>query len=224
MHLPPAVQRRRFYAKLAWGDDYSSILRLEASTNSAALDELVPLSQYARRQLKKGGTAAKQLEERLLLRRNDIAGYVQRAGNVHAVPWSQAMRGISFLNDQIRTATWDQERSARRVVSRQYALWTLEEMAACRPPPPFDVHDGIFAIGFDQTYVRGPGVWRALSPRARVRRLPLARRARDIGFAVQGVELAVHRGTDRSGRSTQTGASAHVPTTGWCTSMARIGR
>lgn len=157
-HLSPAVQRRQFYAMLAWQTDYSAIIRLEASTNSAAVNEVVSISQYARRILRQSGAAAEQMEERLHLRRNDIVGYIQRVGNVHAVPWPQAMRGISFLNDQICSATWDQERKGRRVVSRAYALWTLEEMAACRPPPPFDVHDGIASIGFDQTYVRGPGV------------------------------------------------------------------
>jgi hypothetical protein len=157
VHVAPAVQRRRFYAMLAWRTDFAAILELEASTSIPAVDELVGISGYARRQLRKGGTAAEQLAQRISFRQNDIAGYIQRSRNVHAVPWSQAMRGISFLNDQIRTATWEQERKGRRVVSRLYAIWMLQEMADCRPPPAFDVHDGIKSIGFDQTYVRGPG-------------------------------------------------------------------
>ncbi len=41
------------------------------------------------------------------------------------------------------------------MVSRGYAIALLEEMRDCRPPPPFEEHDAVFSIGFDQTYVSG---------------------------------------------------------------------
>ena len=47
-HLSPAVQRRRFYAVLAWQNNYSETLRLEASTNEPFVEELPGISQYAR--------------------------------------------------------------------------------------------------------------------------------------------------------------------------------
>ena len=161
-HVSPAVERRRLYAMLAWRSDYADILRLEANTNRETISNLGEQRQsgYAKRLIRKGGEAAERIERASELRLNDVAGFLARAGNVHVVPWSQAMRSISFLHDQVSTATWSQERHARRVVGRPYAMSVLEEMVECQPPPCEERHDTIWSIGFDQTYVRGAGVAR----------------------------------------------------------------
>ena len=49
------------------------------------------------------------------------------------------------------------ERRARHVVCRAFAMTLLVTMAACRPPPPFEVHECINAFVIDQTYARTGG-------------------------------------------------------------------
>ena len=85
--VPPALLRRQFYASLAWEADYSTILKLEASTCGTEVTELVAISDYARRTLRKGGAAAERLQERVSLRRNDIAGYISEFQLLASAPF-----------------------------------------------------------------------------------------------------------------------------------------
>ena len=92
-------------------------------------------------------------------RLREAAQHLQRAKNVLHVPFSQAMKAIAFLCAGVSKAVWAAERKARRVVSREYAVLVLREMAACRPPPPFELQEPhiIASIAFDQTYAKAAG-------------------------------------------------------------------
>ena len=94
------------------------------------------------------------------MRINDIQGFLVRSANMHFVPWSQSMRTVSYLHDQVNKVTWAAECHARRLAGRPYAVALLEDMCKCRPPPEFELHDALFAIGYDQTYVSSAGIAR----------------------------------------------------------------
>ena len=85
--------------------------------------------------------------------------HLQRAANVLFVPFSQAMKAIFFLCSGVAKPVWAAERKARRVVGREYAEQVLEQMALCRPAPPYELHRSsvLVSIAFDQTYVKAAG-------------------------------------------------------------------
>jgi hypothetical protein len=89
----------------------------------------------------------------------DIAGFLQRSANVLFVPFSQAVKAVSFLYSNVSGPTWVAERKAKRVVGRAYAERLLDAMLLCRPPPRFEVQsvEVIASIGVDQTYAKAAG-------------------------------------------------------------------
>ena len=87
----------------------------------------------------------------------DAAGTLQRSKNVHYIPFSQAVKAVSFLFTRVNGAVWAAELRNRRVVCKAWAQKFVREMARCKPPPPFEEHAEVYVIGFDQTYARGAG-------------------------------------------------------------------
>ena len=112
------------------------------------------------RRLMQGGTTegmrtVAAVESRLL----DCVGFLERSRNRNKVPISQAAKGIAYLASGVGKPVWVAERKARRVVGKEYVTDLLREMAACRPPPSFEVQSTsiIASIGFDQTYAKSGG-------------------------------------------------------------------
>jgi hypothetical protein len=162
MLMSPAEQRRRLYSLLAWRHDYACILDMEIESNREKFDGMASeyVSGYSRAVLRAGGDAGLRLARNIDMRMNDIQGFLARSANMHFVPWSQSMRTVSYLHDQVNKVTWAAECHARRLAGRPYAVALLEDMCKCRPPPEFELHDALFAIGYDQTYVSSAGIAR----------------------------------------------------------------
>lgn len=156
-----AVERRQLFARLLWLDDYKPILEAERAAQQPLLATLTReyTSAHTRRLMagdsSNGLRAIQQVESRL----RDCIGFLDRSRNRNAVPISQAAKGIAYLASGVAKPVWAAERKARRVVGREYIMDLLREMAACRPPPPFEVQSPsiITSIGFDQTYAKSGG-------------------------------------------------------------------
>ena len=158
-----AVERRQLFARLLWLEDYSLIFAAEAATHAPLLGALASTytSAHSRRLMRsdtpEGLRAAQAVEQRL----RECVGFLERSRNRLHVPVSQAAKAIAYLASGVAKPVWEAERKARRVVGREYAMDLLNEMVACRPPPPFEEQDRfiICSIGFDQTYAKaGAGV------------------------------------------------------------------
>lgn len=66
-------------------------------------------------------TAAQLVADRM----NDVVGHLQRSRNKDFIPFSQAVKGVSFLYFLIHPTAWHRERSMRQVVGRQWATKLL---------------------------------------------------------------------------------------------------
>ena len=161
-----AVARRQLYARLLWLADYTLVFAAEAAVNAELLRSLVATytSTHTRRMMQhdtlEGHRAVHAVERRL----QDCVGFLERAKNKDHVPISQAAKAIGYLCSGVAKPVWVAERKARRVVGREYTMELLREMAACRPPPPFEQQEReiICSIGFDQTYAKaGAGTGRS---------------------------------------------------------------
>ena len=99
-----------------------------------------------------GAAAAHAVSTRL----HECVTFLERARSRKEVPLSQAAKAIAFLASGVPKPVWAAERMQRRVVGREYAIQVLEEMATCRPPPPFEEQERsiISSICFDQTYAK----------------------------------------------------------------------
>ena len=89
-------------------------------------------------------------------RLGDCIGFLNRTRSRLHITVAQVVKAISYLASATSKAMWATERKARRVVGREYAIQVLQEMASCRPPPPFAEQERelICSIAFDQTYKR----------------------------------------------------------------------
>ena len=161
--VPPAPklsahERRQLFARLLWLEDYMLVFAAEAATNRDLLQSLtltytsVHTRRLMQRDTSEGLHAAQAVERRL----TDCIGSLERSRNFKHVPISQAAKAIAFLCSGVAKPVWEAERKARRVVGREYAIQLLNEMAICRPPPPFEEQERtiICSIGFDQTYAK----------------------------------------------------------------------
>jgi hypothetical protein len=149
-----AAARLRAYAVLAWEDDYEPMFMLEAELNGAVAEAERYESSYRARQVRGGDENARR---RSVKRISADLERLRRERNVHYVPFSQAVKGAVFLIDQVKSATWDAERRARRVVKREYAHDLLQAMVDVRPPPPEPANDDVDFFVFDQTYASAGG-------------------------------------------------------------------
>lgn len=162
-----AVQRRQIYARLLWLHDYTLVFKAEAATSVQLLQELTAAftSAHTRRLMQRDTATGLQTAQAVESRLRDCMGFLQRSANRNHVPISQAAKAIVYLAAHVTKAIWIAERKARRIVSREYAIWLLQEMAVCRPPPSFEEQsrEMICSIAFDQTYAKagaGTGVSR----------------------------------------------------------------
>lgn len=153
----PAAKRFALFAMLAWTWDYGIIINAERSMHDVLVHEMAAewTSGYMRRGM--NGADHEQATAKIMDRMNDIAGNLDRSRNVHFIPFSQAVKGVSYLYSVVPGNQWARERALRRIVGRQWAKELLEHMADCRPPPPFEQSNWLWSIAFDQTYVRKAG-------------------------------------------------------------------
>ena len=153
-----AVERRQIYARLLWLDDYRLVFAAEAALHAPLLGSLMEtyVSAHTRRLMHsdtpEGARALQAVEQRL----RDCVGFLERSRSRLHVPIGQASKAIAYLASGVAKPVWEAERKARRVVGREYAMDLLNEMAHCRPPPPFEEQSRkiICSIGFDQTYAK----------------------------------------------------------------------
>ena len=157
-----AVERRQLFARLLWLVDYRPIFAAEREMSSSLLELLKSnyTSTHTQRLMQsctaEGERAVAAVEARL----GDCISFLDRSRNrlLH-VPFAQVTKGISYLATRTSKVTWAIERKARRVVGREYVIEVLQEMAHCRPPPPFEELDReiLCSIAFDQTYAKAGG-------------------------------------------------------------------
>ena len=149
-----ADDRILLYAQLAWAPDYKEIFRFEAEINGS-LDSVEDYaSGYRKRQMRAG---VEGVAEDSAMRISEDRERLERERNVHYVPFSQAMKGVNFLIDQVPTHTWRVERKAKRVVGRAYATKLLWQMLECRPPPSTPENEFFQMFVYDQTYATAGG-------------------------------------------------------------------
>ena len=153
-----AAERRQLFARLLWLADYRLIFAAEAELNASLLQALTReyTSDYTRRLLRLDSLEARRAAQAVEHRLRDSIGFLERSRSRLHVPISQAAKAVAYLCSGVATPVWVAERKARRVVGREYAEQLLREMAACRPPPPFEEQERaiICSIGFDQTYAK----------------------------------------------------------------------
>ena len=154
-----AEVRLQIFAKLGWLQDYTPILEMERFYNGQLQEDLQDshLSGYARRLIRSGGERGDDVLRRQQGRVGDVVGMLQRGANVHAVPFSQAVRAVSWLYCRVSKPVWETERRNRRIVGKAWARRLVQQMARCKPPPPFEPDMRLVSIAFDQTYARGSG-------------------------------------------------------------------
>jgi hypothetical protein len=160
----PAVnsswQRFNVYAMLAWSYQYKEIAELEELRFEDQVDELVAdnSSKYMRRQMRAAGSTGEESTRRMRDRMGDTAGALWRSQNVRNIPFTQAVKAVSYTYSRVSDVHWVRERRLRRVAGRPFARTLLEVMADNRPPPAFEVDDDVVSVAFDQTYCRKSGV------------------------------------------------------------------
>ena len=154
-----ADYRMQCFALMAWLRDYRPLLQMESAADGELQQELQEsfVSGYADRMIRKGSERGDSIARKLQDRVRDAAGTLQRSKNVHYIPFSQAVKAVSFLFTRVNGAVWAAELRNRRVVCKAWAQKFVREMARCKPPPPFEEHAEVYVIGFDQTYARGAG-------------------------------------------------------------------
>ena len=154
-----ADYRMQCFALMAWLRDYRPLLQMESAADGELQQELQEsfVSGYADRMIRKGSERGDSIARKLQDRVRDAAGTLQRSKNVHYIPFSQAVKAVSFLFSRVNGAVWAAELRNRRVVCKAWAQKFVREMARCKPPPPFEEHAEVYVIGFDQTYARGAG-------------------------------------------------------------------
>ena len=160
-----AGKRLLWFGMLCWTNSYDSIISSEMNGNCDLIQILGDsfTSKHMLRKMEREGsvwaeaglrrTAAQIVADRI----NDAAGHLHRARHKDYIPFSQAVKGISYLYCQVHPTTWYRERSMRRIVGRQWATKLLTIAAMLRPPPPFEVHDAVFSFCVDQTYIKHSG-------------------------------------------------------------------
>ena len=96
-----AEARMRIYAMLAWLYDYIPIFKLEAEENAAEEVMMNCQSGYRQRQIRRGDESGQQAHDRSLLRVSSDLERLGRERRMHRIPFSQAMKSICFLVDQV---------------------------------------------------------------------------------------------------------------------------
>ena len=150
-----AGKRLALFALMAWSTDYTAHLSAEQELNSDVIESLRETwsSTYSLAMLRAGGPGATRIFDRM----NDNSGNLRRSKSVRYIPFSQAIKGVSYLYSTVSRVQWDRERAMRRVVGRSYATQLLDAMADCRPPPEWELSSFFASIAFDQTYTRAAG-------------------------------------------------------------------
>ena len=150
-------ERYGLFARLAWLTCYKALFAAELAADAELMSELAVqfASTYTRRAMARDpeGSQAEAHFDRM----RETGGFLRRSADVTYVPFSQAVKAVAFLAAMTPKPVWAAERRARHVVCRAFAMTLLMTMAACRPPPPFEVHDCINAFVVDQTYARTGG-------------------------------------------------------------------
>jgi len=129
-------ERYCLFARLAWHTCYSAVLAAERAADASLMNELA--MRFASTHMRAAaaqdpeGPQAAALFDRV----RENGGFLRRAGDVTHVPFSQAVKAVSFLAAMVPKPVWAAERRARRVVCRAFAMTLLQTMALCRPPPP----------------------------------------------------------------------------------------
>ena len=157
--LPPsrvyAAERMSLYGRLAWLSDYTQIFKVEAAINGAAASIGSFMSSWRARRLKLGGSTAAREQERSEARVSQDYERLARERSVHHVPFSQAVKAVSWLVDQVPVADWKIERARRALPGQKWATEFLEWVSKMRPPPEFPLHKLVRFYIFDQTYAVG---------------------------------------------------------------------
>ena len=91
----PACERYALFARLAWLPNYAYIFAAERAAGAATGSQDSSVSAYTRRAIERD-LAGRQAQA-LLARSGDTDGFLRRSANVHFVPFSQAVKSISFL-------------------------------------------------------------------------------------------------------------------------------
>lgn len=162
-----AAERKQLFARLLWLFDYKPIFAAERELNKPLLELLKSnyTSAHTWRLMHSSSAAGEAATAAVEARLGECIGFLERSRNRLHVPFSQVAKAISYLASGTPKVTWTAERKAQRVVGRAYAIDVLEEMALCRPPPPFEEleREVLVSIAFDQTYAKagaGTGVSR----------------------------------------------------------------
>ena len=147
-----AADLHTLYAMLAWLPDYTHIFRLLATQNGADAQVEQHASQYRLTKMRREGDEAEEVRMRSVMRISHDIDRQKREKNMHYVPFAQAVKSIVFLSDQVKAATWENERRNKRVPGKQFAMDVLRRMVDVRPKPAFTVHQHIAHAVFDNTY------------------------------------------------------------------------
>ena len=150
-------ERYCLFARLAWLSCYKAVLAAECAADAALMSEIA--MRFASTHMRAAAAQDPEGPQAVALfdRARENGGFLRRAADVTHVPFSQAVKAVSFLAAMVPTPVWAAERKARRVVCRAFAMTLLQTMALCRPPPPFEKHTCISAFVVDQTYARTGG-------------------------------------------------------------------
>ena len=94
------------FAALAWSTNYASIIQVEQSLHEGLLDQLAAewtSSYMQRRMAARDPDLAAQARDLVFNRVNDVAGNLERISNVNYIPFTQAVKGVSWLYSTVST-------------------------------------------------------------------------------------------------------------------------
>ena len=137
------------WAPLLWttSTTYSGIFENEAAASTLSIG--MRESTYRRRIT---GEAAEAYDARKDARVRDCAAILRRGHNQRDWSFSVLARSISYFNQRVPAAVWNEECNARRLASRPTCIRLLEAAVACEPPTEYPLQHLVAVFGADQTF------------------------------------------------------------------------
>ena len=108
LHVLPSAKRTLLFAMLAWAPTYTGIIEAEHAMHEVLLDQMQAdwaSSYMLRKMASRDPTVAAAARARLMDRVNEAAGSLERMANVNYIPFSQAVKGVSYLFGGV-SAVW----------------------------------------------------------------------------------------------------------------------
>lgn len=108
LHVLPSAKRTLLFAMLAWAPTYTGIIEAEHAMHEVLLDQMQAdwaSSYMLRKMASRDPAVAAAARARLMDRFNEAAGSLERVANVNYIPFSQAVKGVSYLFGGV-SAVW----------------------------------------------------------------------------------------------------------------------